>query len=58
MDEDKKRSLDGMRQRCEIEFLGYVEQRYIMKYTGGQHAQYAHTMKFYNKYLKLFKKML
>lgn len=35
LDEDKKRSLDGMRQRCEIEFLGYVEQQYIMKYTGG-----------------------
>lgn len=48
LDEDKKRSLDGMRQRCEIEFLGYVEQQYIMKYAGGT----ARAVRAYDEILK------
>lgn len=48
LDEDKKKNLSGMRQKCEISFLGYVEQQYIMKFTGGT----ARAVRAYDEILK------
>lgn len=35
LDEQKKRSIHGMKRCCTIKFLGYVEQQYITKTVGG-----------------------
>lgn len=35
LDEVKKKGIQGMRQKCIIKFLGYIEQQYITKSVGG-----------------------